>query len=106
MRTLLFLALTLIASFSVVGCALIGPHQRPLHQGHQFDAEQLAQLRVGQSSAEVRQLLGTPLLPVERQAEQLTLTYPLDAGDRDIRLLQLTFVSDQLQPFELPVLPD
>ncbi len=102
MRTLLFLALTLIASFSLTACGWIGPYQRPLHHGHQFEVEQIERLQPGMSPTQVVQILGTPLLPSERTDAELILSYPLDLGDRQTEIWQLTFVNEQLQEFDLP----
>ncbi len=67
----------------------------PVTQGQVVDEARIAQLQVGMSQAEVRALLGEPLLRDPFQTNRWDYTYSRRSGSRELARRRLTVHFDQ-----------
>lgn len=104
-RLLLLLCVALLAS-----CALkekISPYKLDIQQGHVLAPEAVAKLKPGMTKAQVRFLLGTPLLNDLFNPDRLYYIYRNQKGDGPIERGNLTlyFKQDKLVRFETDLVP-
>lgn len=104
-RLLLLLCVALLAS-----CALkekIAPYKLDTQQGHMLPPDAVAKLKPGMTKAQVRFLLGTPLLNDLFNPDRLYYIYRNQKGDGPIERGNLTlyFKQDKLVRFETDLVP-
>lgn len=71
------LAVLLVCSLALSGCV----YRMTVQQGNFLDARQVVQLKEGMTRAQVRFLLGTPMLPDGFDRDRWDYLYSLDLGE-------------------------
>ena len=111
------LALALAAAAALVGCSttdgdgrllgLITPYRPDLVQGNVVTRDQLAQLKVGQSADQVRDLLGAPLLTDGFHANRWDYVFLMrrQGTEPQLRSLVVLFDKARVVKVEAPELP-
>lgn len=94
------LIFVLLASLQLYGCAswLPEPHKLDLHQGNSIKLEQLEQLEIGMSMAQVRRIMGSPILsdPFHSQRWDYIYRFIPNKGFNRKSLLTLHFDNERL----------
>lgn len=62
MRRLLIVSLLSVSLSSITGCSYLTPYKLDIPQGNAVTADQAAKLKLGMTRAQVRFVMGTPLL--------------------------------------------
>lgn len=112
MRNLL-LPLTLICALVLSGCSgggwsvFPGVHRVPVQQGSKITQDMVDQLRPGMTKAQVRYVLGTPLLADTFDQDRWDYYYVLKdgKGDETKERISVFFVDDLLDRFEGDFVP-
>ena len=105
MRKNLLLAITLLMT-ALSGCSssgvFLGPHKVPIQQGSKITQDMVDQLRPGMTKAQVRYVLGTPLVVDTFHQDRWDYRYTFVRGNGDPVEEQLTvyFADDELNSFE------
>jgi outer membrane protein assembly factor BamE len=89
-------------------CSYLAPYKIDIQQGNIVPQESVEKLKVGMTRAEVKNLLGTPLVSDIYHAERWDYVYSLRKGwtVEDQRKLTLTFEKDVLAKIEGQGLPN
>lgn len=112
-------ALSLVAVIALAGCTAINPanwgsYHMDVQQGNLITQDAVAKLKVGMTRAQVRFLLGSPLLADSFHANRWDYKFQMYQNDHLVndKLLTLTFDGDVLKsidgdamPPEVPVVP-
>lgn len=102
MKIILKLFVILISSLTIVNCSMFKIHQVQIQQGNIIDPKQVAQLKPGMSSQQVRDLLGTPVMVDTFRDHRYHYIYRLQIGDKLInqKHLIVLFKNDRLESFK------
>ena len=98
-RRVWLLPLLLIGALSMGGCV----YRMAVQQGNFLDARQVVQLKEGMTRAQVRFLLGTPMLPDAFDNERWDYLYTLELGPTEPKTRQrltLWFTDDKVSRIE------
>jgi outer membrane protein assembly factor BamE len=89
---------SLLASAALSGCGFALVHKIDIQQGNVVTPEQVAQLKQGMTKAEVRALLGTPLLTDVFHGERWDYYFSFSRGNRleERTGLAVTFENERL----------
>ena len=105
-------ALTLITVLALAGCSYLNPanwhsYHMDIQQGNLVTQDAVDKLRVGMTRAQVRFLLGSPLLADSFHADRWSYKYQMYKDDKLVtdKLLVLTFNGDTLTKIEGDALP-
>jgi outer membrane protein assembly factor BamE len=71
-------ALQIAAALLVAGCGWLTPYRIDIQQGNYVSQEMVAQLKPGMTKAQVRHVLGTPLVTDVFHAERWDYVYTLE----------------------------
>ncbi len=98
----LFLLCILVAALLAGGCGGKFPFARPLEveQGNRLKAEDIERLQLGMSKAEVRRLLGEPVLKHPFEAQRWDYLYDRRGSERAHKRLTLRFEDGQVAEME------
>ncbi len=107
MKTLKSALLVMVAGLALSACSYISPYKIEIQQGNVLTQEDVAQLRPGMTHAQVRYLLGTPLLTDIFHADRWDYVYTLSKkGQRmEERHITLFFDGDALKRVTGDVVP-
>ena len=108
----------LSVAFASVGCSswvnsaegmlgYVSPYKIDVQQGNVVTSEQLAELKVGMSRPQVRDVMGTPLITDSFHPDRWDYLFVLNRPGRlpQRREVVLTFNGDKLQTIDAPELP-
>ena len=104
------IAIILLSALILSGCAipnLISPYKLDIPQGNAITADQVALLKVGMSKAQVRFILGTPLLTDPFHANRWDYVFT-DARNGELqtrKVYTVTFANEKLATFSGDTLP-
>jgi outer membrane protein assembly factor BamE len=71
-------ALLIVAALLVAGCGWLAPYRIDIQQGNYVSPAMVAQLKPGMTKAQVRHILGTPLVTDIFHAERWDYIYTLE----------------------------
>lgn len=94
----LFLISCVATCWIIPGCSYLHPYRAPIQQGNILEEATVNQLHNGMSKAEVKKLLGNPVLKNTFHDDQLFYVYHFityDGKTKEQRLI-LTFKNDSL----------
>ena len=90
--------LLLFALLTLAGCSFFTPYRVPAEQGNVITQELLSQVSTGMTAAQVKFILGTPLLTTPNSQDHWLYYY--QDGETTQQSIHLYFEDDSLQSIE------
>lgn len=94
--------LIILMSFVFSGCSLFQVHKLDIEQGNIITQENVSRLHIGMTEAQVKQVMGNPVLLNIFSPNRLDYVYTFQAGhgERTEKRLTLIFVRGRLQSIQ------